>query len=595
MYHAPARPSIDDALVVDTPSQTIRCGVIVNSRRRAVVAALVSLALVLELPVPGSRGSAKDAGSVLSVPAMAQAQRVQPMPRVMVPDPARRTPGPVLSKAALQGEPPALARPAYGIAVAGPPMLPPRRFAELRRPHVFQQPASRAADVAVRRGRSPLSRAPVAPMLGGCYQPPPTPPPSSGIRPSTPTPAPVGAAVVTCATPSPTPTPAPTATPTPTPVATPTPTPVTVTPTPSPSPVVLGPSGTGINPWWRYQEQTVPGGDHLMVNVGTGNMVVQSEDMNVAHKGIALAFRRTYNSQSGHDVHGTDGGAPGMYGNGWTTNFDAHLVAASNGTLGVYDIDGARYDYVLPAGWTGTAGSVATSITPGQHATLTFDGACGWQWTKKTGTTYYFYITGPQSSCPSFPQYSSYGGLLYQIVGRNQNTSITLTYSWDNGYAGPGGKISQIAAKTESGLAATLAFGDVNGYRMLTSLTRPDGVQISYTYGGVLNLRTVTLPANNAVGTPITKSYTYSILSGSGPTGVMTSTASPRWAATNGTDGKHLNFGWTFSGSDNMHSSLSEIDHVGFVDPTPQDGMASATPIQPAPANGAGNAIVPYL
>jgi hypothetical protein len=25
-------------------------------------------------------------------------------------------------------------------------------------------------------------------------------------------------------------------------------------------------SGTGINPWWRYQEEEVPGGGHLMVN-----------------------------------------------------------------------------------------------------------------------------------------------------------------------------------------------------------------------------------------------------------------------------------------------------------------------------------------
>ena len=56
-------------------------------------------------------------------------------------------------------------------------------------------------------------------------------------------------------------------------------------------------SGTGINPWWRYQEQNVPGGGHVMVNVGTGNMLLQDDDMSVPHKGIAMAFRRTYNSQ----------------------------------------------------------------------------------------------------------------------------------------------------------------------------------------------------------------------------------------------------------------------------------------------------------
>ena len=41
-----------------------------------------------------------------------------------------------------------------------------------------------------------------------------------------------------------------------------------------------------------------------MVNVGTGNLVLQDDDMSVPHKGIALAFRRTYNSQSPTTVTG---------------------------------------------------------------------------------------------------------------------------------------------------------------------------------------------------------------------------------------------------------------------------------------------------
>ncbi len=68
-----------------------------------------------------------------------------------------------------------------------------------------------------------------------------------------------------------------------------------------------GASGTGINPWWRYQEENVPGGGHVMVNVGTGNLLLQDDDMSVPHKGIALTFRRTYNSQSLHDVNASEG------------------------------------------------------------------------------------------------------------------------------------------------------------------------------------------------------------------------------------------------------------------------------------------------
>ena len=40
-------------------------------------------------------------------------------------------------------------------------------------------------------------------------------------------------------------------------------------------------SGTGIDPWWRYQEQRLPGGGRAMANVGTGNVLVQDDDMAV--------------------------------------------------------------------------------------------------------------------------------------------------------------------------------------------------------------------------------------------------------------------------------------------------------------------------
>ena len=173
---------------------------------------------------------------------------------------------------------------------------------------------------------------------------------------------------------------------------------------------IQAPSGTGINPWWRYEEGSAPGDGRVMVNVGTGNLLLQDDDMNVPHKGVALAFRRTYNSQSLHDVAGSDGAARSMYGNGWTNTFDAHMSGDPNsGTLTVWDIDGARYDYTGTdaGGWTGP---------PGQHATLTFDNSCGYLWTKKSGTTYYFFETTDHSAtCPyGFPQYASYSGTLYQ-------------------------------------------------------------------------------------------------------------------------------------------------------------------------------------
>lgn len=82
---------------------------------------------------------------------------------------------------------------------------------------------------------------------------------------------------------------------------------------------------TGINPWWTYEEGGIPGVGKWMVNVATGNLIVQEDDVDVPERGIDLAFRMTYNSMSTHDSANTDGSVPSNYGNGWTNTFDAHL------------------------------------------------------------------------------------------------------------------------------------------------------------------------------------------------------------------------------------------------------------------------------
>lgn len=57
---------------------------------------------------------------------------------------------------------------------------------------------------------------------------------------------------------------------------------------------------------------------------------------------------------------------PSLYGNGWTNTFDAHVIS-SPGQASVYDIDGARYDYVtsdLNAGYS----SVTPDPSPRSHS-----------------------------------------------------------------------------------------------------------------------------------------------------------------------------------------------------------------------------------
>jgi len=176
---------------------------------------------------------------------------------------------------------------------------------------------------------------------------------------------------------------------------------------------VNGSGTTGINPWWTYEEGAVPGAGKWMVNAGTGNLVVQGDDIAIPERGIDLAFRRTYNSQSQHDYSSTDGATPSNYGNGWTNTFDAHLsYNASTNVMTVSDIDGARYDYT-------SDGAGHWIAPPGQHAVLAWDGGCGYSWSKKSGTIYGFY--SPTYNTCAGSNAAGYNGRVYEIVGRNHH------------------------------------------------------------------------------------------------------------------------------------------------------------------------------
>jgi YD repeat-containing protein len=341
-------------------------------------------------------------------------------------------------------------------------------------------------------------------------------------------------------------------------------------------------SGTGINHWWPYQEESVPGGGRLMANVGTGNVLLQDDDMAVPHKGIAMVFRRTYNSQSSAAVMSGDLQTwKSLYGNGWTNTFDAHVIRWSPTQFSVFDIDGARNDYVMSNGQT-------VAALPGDHATLTSDGACGLLWQKKSGMIYYFYDVNPATPCSTGSgTVGGYAGRLHQIIGRNRNTYITLSYSWDNGDASATGKISAISATTESGMTATLSFADFNGRRLLQQITYPDGTNFaSYGYDSLGNLTWVAHPPNNSAGTRPQKAYVYGTL---GSDSILSVAASARWNMLG--DGGYVSF--SFNGNSAVSSTLAAIGHAGVMNFTPSDG--TNTVLQPGVATGAVQFLAEYF
>jgi len=350
-----------------------------------------------------------------------------------------------------------------------------------------------------------------------------------------------------------------------------------------PQSLALGGSqaGTGINPWWRYAEENIPGKQHMMVNVGTGNVIIDADDMSIPHKGISLAFRRTYNSQSMHDVNGTDGSVPSMYGNGWTNTFDAHISGTPTGSsMTVWDIDGAQYTYT-PVGTAPPGKPIMTWTAPAgkQGTTFVSDGACTFFWTKKTGTIYQFYRpdlgTAAALSTGCSSTQSAYAGRIVAIFGRNNNTAISFTYSWDNGNAGAGGKVSQMVAAAESGLSATLSFADFGAHRLLSKLAWPDGTAVVYNYDSYGDLITAHEPPNNAAGTQPTETYSY----GTAPAGFqyLYAVAPPRWNAND--NGSYVQIDYNF-GSTPATSTIAWLKHNGYVNITVNDGFSNGA-IQP--------------
>jgi YD repeat-containing protein len=328
--------------------------------------------------------------------------------------------------------------------------------------------------------------------------------------------------------------------------------------------------GTGYHPWWTYKTETSPGIGNVFVNVGSGNMMLDAVDMNVPHKGVPLVYKRTFNSQSSHDVLGSDGTQASVTGNGWTSTYDAHLSGDDvAGPLTVWDDTGARFDYT----WNGSSW-----IPPmGEHSTLVSDGQCGFLWTNKSGVTLYF-VRLSQGTCPSsWSLYGGYAGRLRQIFGRNHNTYLTLNYAWVAGNASATGRIASISVQAESGLQATLNLSDVAGYQVVTSLTRPDGTLVNYNYGSGGYLTGISHPRNSNANST-TETYGY----GQQQPGITTMSwaAGPKWneaclEGNCGADGGYLYFSYQFGAATVDSANMLQIDHYAAVNPTIADGISS--------------------
>jgi len=208
------------------------------------------------------------------------------------------------------------------------------------------------------------------------------------------------------------------------------------------------------------------------VDVTTGNMYVQHLD----YSSSALNVARTYNSKSQ---------ATGLFGRGWSTDYDNSIVADNAYVVHFRQGDG-RVIYFYRAS---TSGSYIP-VTPDFHAQLT-----------QTGSGYSLsFLDG------STQQFDSAGKVL-SFAERNGNTTA-LTYganSFLTAITDPFGR--QLSVATDSngqitsisdaiGTIATYTYGPAH---QLLSVTYPDSSAFNFSYDGSYRLLNVTDALSNIV------------------------------------------------------------------------------------------------
>jgi RHS repeat-associated protein len=218
------------------------------------------------------------------------------------------------------------------------------------------------------------------------------------------------------------------------------------------------------------------------INVTNGNMYLQQNDYQLPSVGYGIGATRTYNSNSQQ---------VGLFGRGWSTQYDESIVAYDNSLLRFNQGDGRAIYFGRPIGSSGAF----TPVIGDFHAQLTQNGN-GFSLTLKNG---------------SLQQYSSAGKLI-SLTDRNGNTT-SLTYG-GNGFLSsvtdPFGRVLTVATNANGlvtsisdtmGTVATYTYG---GSNQLLSVTYADNSAFQYGYDGNFRLTT----ASDALGN-VVESHTY--------------------------------------------------------------------------------------
>jgi RHS repeat-associated protein len=194
------------------------------------------------------------------------------------------------------------------------------------------------------------------------------------------------------------------------------------------------------------------------VNTYIGNYIYHYTDIKINEPGPDLLLERFYNAQSG---------STGLFGRGWTTLFDVHLVEVDNLLF-----SGAQVRYSNGRTVNFPANGSGFDRAPTVFDELTRNGS-GYILTRTDMSRYFF----------------DDQGRLTQVEDRSGNT-LTLTYTGD--------ALSQVVGSSGRSLTFTS-----NSDGLVEQVDGPDGLTLTYTYNGDGQLTSMT------DGNGVTVNYRY--------------------------------------------------------------------------------------
>jgi|GEM_PF-1993763 len=253
----------------------------------------------------------------------------------------------------------------------------------------------------------------------------------------------------------------------------------------------------GIKPFWPYDVNALGAGGKAMVNLWSGNLMVQHTDLTVPGRGLPVVIQRTYNSQSTRT---------GAFGKGWSSIIDTHLEF-SGSTVTLVDAYGGEFVFTDPEA---DGGDKIYKAPAGRHSVFTKHADGTYSERKKNKSTYYFNSDGKLTkirqrninNCIDFTRDGSgkvtaitetsgrttqieyNNGYVYRIKDP-QNRTVTYEHTFD-------GDNTRLTAMRDQELFQTSY--QYNSDDRLSKVTNPRGNSISFTYDSNTHVKQVLDP-----------------------------------------------------------------------------------------------------